>query len=552
MAKPKERPDYEDRAIQSMASPKEAPFSTHLMQWGGGPAPDQSYLPGTEPKYSAMPTIYPSGDGLIQMEPGLAAAYARDTGEYREFDTPEEAAAYAENGLIDHSPGSLANVEAMRKEGSDHPYSVDNIMSMGYNRNKAEAIYRILNRTVVGGLYPMIGPGAAGRTEAQAAANKKNNKGSTTTKHYVTEPGDPISRFLDDEDTARAIDIKFYKMPVSEWRKQYGPKKDPLGKHLYREDDAAKRIYAEALASEGWGQPTYDEEMLSRGFKPGDWGHAEPIETMRAPKGLYTSRPGFTLSNPVLDTASSKMADAAVTAAMSEKSAKLAQESTKPSEPNDGSDIMPRPQLAGVLQSLADMGYEDDVVEYLTTSQDPSQPIKQRNIAEEMGSAYKTDPMNDGSVKYGVYIPGSGLGKSISEPAAGQVMRRVMSASGHPSRAIHSGGMNSAKVSGEVGRYARWSPGDVAVGGEEMVPVWKARPGERSFSDLEMSDWQKLRNRPPPEGSEYWATDEWLAKQYQKAYGKGSEIDAVTIPKSIIDDLSPGGGQVIIPKRYTK
>jgi hypothetical protein len=63
------------------------------------------------------------------------------------------------------------------------------------------------------------------------------------------------------------------------------------------------------------------------------------------------------------------MADAAVTAAMSEKSAKLAQESTKPSEPNDGSGIMPRPQLAGVLQSMADMGYDEDVLEYLTTSQ---------------------------------------------------------------------------------------------------------------------------------------------------------------------------------------
>jgi len=428
MAKPKNNPDFEARAKQSQAPPPGAEHSSHLMQWGGGPDPRMSYAPGVEKeKYQAMPTVFPSGEGLVQMEPGMAAAYARQTGEYKEFDSPEAAAAYSENGLIDHSPGSDANIAAARRTGQDHPYTTEALMEAGYNERTAGELSRIATRARAAGLEPFIGPGATGRTQAQAKANKKAGRGSASTKHSVTLPGDAITRFLDDAPTARAADMKFYKMPLREWREKHGKAyakavKDKDGKttlrlegKLYADDERTRRIYSEAAAAEGWGQPSEDPEMLERGFRKNDWGHIEPLETMQSPRGQYT-RPGVSMAHQKVVAQRQTEIDQLVSQASQDRAAKLAQETGKPVEPNTPQNAPIAQEVVSKLQQLYDHGMMD-VMEY-------KNPDQKQAVHIPDGLAGRAFPLREMARS----IAGKRIGKGLSKDLAASKAARVKGA----------------------------------------------------------------------------------------------------------------------------
>jgi len=486
MAKAKDRPDFEARAKQSQAPPPGAPNSSHLMQWGGGPDPRMSYAPGTKKeKYQAMPTIFPSGEGLVQMEPGMAAAYARQTGEYREFDNPKDAAYYSENGLIDHSPGSDANIAAARTSGQDHPYTTEALMEAGYNERMAGELSRIATRTRAAGLEPFIGPGATGRTQAQAKANKKAGRGSAATKHSVTLPGDAITRFLDDAPTARAADMKFYKMPLREWREKHGKAyakavKDKdrkttlrLEGKLYADDERTRRIYSEAAAAEGWGQPSEDPEMLERSFRKDDWGHIEPLETMQSPRGQYT-RPGVSMAHQKLQYKRQTEANDVITAAKGKIAGGMLKDVRQMTETNEYN-TEPSPDKVRRLQALADAGYLG-VQEYSNPEQ-----------------------------KQAVYLPGSGMGGGM----------------------LSSGGADVAKVVGEIGKGAKGVL-------KRTVGVFKGMPGKRGHAETYP---QFVGDKPPP-GKRNWTTSKSEAEGYAKQY-EGDVVKS-ELPAEALDKMAKG------------
>lgn len=393
--------NFEERANKSGPAIRHSSggYMTHQMSHAPKGDPDGPWI--------AYPNVVESGEGLTEMEPGMAEAYARDNGQYREFATEKEAEEYAINGLIDHSPNGLAAQDIARREGTDHPYTVEKLKSMGYNDAKAGDIHRMANDARSRGLQPFIGKKAAGRTRAMAEENKRRGKGSKTTKHFVTDasPDDMAATLAGEGPTARAVDMKFFN---PEWKYKFKKKydaamkaagKDPTNKALKRaaekigsnrwlEDEDTKSIYSDVLAEQGWGQPTHDPEMLRRGFKKGDWGHAEPLETMRAEKGMYDTldreprlngaqgimNPGERIASQArkLKTWHQTRGHSALDKAIQSGGTRIAKEAVAANPPqNQATDEnnMPMPQeIIGKLQSISDAGYSDDVMEYLTTS----------------------------------------------------------------------------------------------------------------------------------------------------------------------------------------
>jgi hypothetical protein len=201
--------------------------------------------------------------------------------------------------------------------GPDLPFE-ESLAAAGYPQENARKFALVAAEMERLGYDTFIGDKAGIRTRAEDAANKaKKLSGKLPSKHI----------------TGEAIDLRDRKIGAE----------SPSPRSIAYANDLGSVSKSYGL---GWGG-----DWFSKGGRPASWA------------------PGIGWDPHHIQTQSSKMADAAVTAAMSEKSAKLANESTKPSEPNDGSGMMPRPQLAGVLQSMADMGYDEDVLEYLTTSQ---------------------------------------------------------------------------------------------------------------------------------------------------------------------------------------
>lgn len=85
--------NFEQRILHASKSPslknKDGSVSTHRMAWGE-----------VDDKFVAYPTIVqdPKTKKLKQLGDREAFEYAMQTGEYREFSTPDEASAYADNG----------------------------------------------------------------------------------------------------------------------------------------------------------------------------------------------------------------------------------------------------------------------------------------------------------------------------------------------------------------------------------------------------------------------------------------------------------------------
>lgn len=85
--------NFEQRVLNADQYPvlknKDGSVSTHRMAWGEA-----------DDKFMAYPTIVqdPSTKRLRQLGDREAFEYAMKNGEYREFGTPEEASAYADNG----------------------------------------------------------------------------------------------------------------------------------------------------------------------------------------------------------------------------------------------------------------------------------------------------------------------------------------------------------------------------------------------------------------------------------------------------------------------
>lgn len=89
---PKTKLNFEQRVLRPSAYPsidnKDGTFSTHRMAWGGG-----------DDGYYAYPTIIQGEDGqLVQLDDDAAWFHAMGKGEYRRFNTPEEASSYADGG----------------------------------------------------------------------------------------------------------------------------------------------------------------------------------------------------------------------------------------------------------------------------------------------------------------------------------------------------------------------------------------------------------------------------------------------------------------------
>lgn len=84
--------NFEKRILNPSTSPTlknpDGSYSTHSMAWGGG-----------DGKFYAYPTVVEAPDGsLIRLPDEAAYFHAMDSGEFREFTTPEDADAYASGG----------------------------------------------------------------------------------------------------------------------------------------------------------------------------------------------------------------------------------------------------------------------------------------------------------------------------------------------------------------------------------------------------------------------------------------------------------------------
>lgn len=83
--------EFEQRVLKpSMVPPiqnEDGSYSTHRMAWGDG-----------DGKFFAYPTIVNHQGKLQQLDDATAWRYAQETGQFREFTTPEDADAYAAGG----------------------------------------------------------------------------------------------------------------------------------------------------------------------------------------------------------------------------------------------------------------------------------------------------------------------------------------------------------------------------------------------------------------------------------------------------------------------
>lgn len=116
----------------------------------------------------------------------------------------------------------------------------------------------------------------------------------------------------------------------------------------------------------------------------------EMIDRLRKEQRYDPIRPKVEFQDTLVmpATKTEQLAVDAVGRALDESALSITGSVMKPSEPYGPDNARPVPDLAKRLQALYDAGYAD---------------------------VYSTDPMNDGSVKYGVYIPGSGLGGAMEE-----------------------------------------------------------------------------------------------------------------------------------------
>lgn len=83
--------EFEQRVLKPSTVPpiqnEDGSYSTHRMAWGDG-----------DGKFFAYPTIVNHNGKLQQLDDQTAWRYAQETGQYREFTTPEDADAYAAGG----------------------------------------------------------------------------------------------------------------------------------------------------------------------------------------------------------------------------------------------------------------------------------------------------------------------------------------------------------------------------------------------------------------------------------------------------------------------
>ena len=83
-------------------------IATHKMAWG-----EASLVKGEPPKAVVFPTVVYDGKGLKELDSKAAFQHAMKTGDFRAFDTPEEAALYSE-GLYKRAWGIGDAAEALR------------------------------------------------------------------------------------------------------------------------------------------------------------------------------------------------------------------------------------------------------------------------------------------------------------------------------------------------------------------------------------------------------------------------------------------------------
>jgi hypothetical protein len=236
--------------------------------------------------------------------------------------------------------------------GPDLPFE-ESLGLAGYSPENARKFALVAAEMERLGYDTYIGNKAGMRTPAEDAANKaKKISGKLPSKHL----------------TGEAIDLR---------DKRIGAEPPSARSVKYARDlGAASKSYGL-----GWGG-----DWFTKGGKPASWSPGIGWD----PHHIQIQR-------------QNQEADAAVAAALAEKTGKVVESVAKPVAPHDASNT------ARVLQTLVDNGYDYEAEELIRQSVLP----RQRNVAEEMGSAYKRDPMNDGSLKYGVYIPGSGLGGAV-------------------------------------------------------------------------------------------------------------------------------------------
>lgn len=86
------RLNFEQRILYPSKYPKldngDGTYSTHSMAWGDA-----------DGKFFAYPTVVQGPDGkMIRLPDNVAFSHAMETGEYREFSSPEDAEAYSSGG----------------------------------------------------------------------------------------------------------------------------------------------------------------------------------------------------------------------------------------------------------------------------------------------------------------------------------------------------------------------------------------------------------------------------------------------------------------------
>lgn len=83
--------EFEQRVLKPSMVPgiqnEDGSYSTHRMAWGD-----------SDGKFYAYPTIVNEGGKLVQLPDALAYQHAMETKQYRVFNTPEDADAYAAGG----------------------------------------------------------------------------------------------------------------------------------------------------------------------------------------------------------------------------------------------------------------------------------------------------------------------------------------------------------------------------------------------------------------------------------------------------------------------
>lgn len=83
--------EFEQRVLHPSMVPgiknKDGTYSTHRMAWGDA-----------DGKFFAYPTIVNDGGKLVQLPDDVAFKHAMESGQYRVFDTPDDADAYAGGG----------------------------------------------------------------------------------------------------------------------------------------------------------------------------------------------------------------------------------------------------------------------------------------------------------------------------------------------------------------------------------------------------------------------------------------------------------------------